>query len=197
MRIDMAYEKLVNIILTLVEATQEMTRLYQRMPDIIAHEQQLISDGDYKNLFSYIDIKVNIANEIEKTFAELNEVARDLLRLHRDFFISTDKNVSGLSHCLEMLRDFQELIGSSNPLVENTLVLNILHFEKGIKDFNFLVKKIKPALELNKTIMTTIANNYQESQIFWREISEGRDAPYDAHGLQKSTGRSSSFVAKA
>ena len=197
MRIEMAYEKIINVVLTLVEATQEMTRLYQRMPEIINHEQNLIRESDYANLFSYIDIKVNIAAQIEKNFDELNEVARDLLRLHRNFFITTEKNVAGLSHCFEMLQDFKELIGTSNLLVENTLTANLLHFEKAIAEFNTLVKSIKPALELNKMIMTTIANNYQESQIFWRELAEGRDAPYDAQGLQKSTGRSSSFVAKA
>jgi len=190
-------ERLINILLTMVDDVIGMADCYKHFPAIIDEEFSTIQEGNYGNLDKIVAEKVVLSETIEQHFDSLNHQAKLLLIYHLEFFQGTDVNVRDLSHCSQMFADFESLIKGRNVVVEQTFAFNFKKFKEAIVRFQEIAQQIKPKLELNRVVVTEVAHNYQESNRFWRELNEEKNAPYNQSGTQKSGGKNSAIIAKA
>ena len=68
---------------------------------------------------------------------------------------------------------------------------------KLVADFEKLYFEVKPVIEGNKYLVTTMLKNFQESYRFWQDVSEKVQASYNSQGVQSTAGKASGFAIKA
>lgn len=190
-------ERLVNILLTMIDDIAAMTEGYAKYPDVIEREFAIIKEGRYGKLDEIVQQKVELSDAIEKHFESLNAQARYLLIMYKEHFVCEQNFVSDLSHCDRMLSDLINLQNGKNVIVEQTLKHHLARFRKELLKFQETASRVKPVLEVNRSAITQISQNYIESNRFWRDLNEERNAPYDRSGVQRSHGQNSAIVAKA
>lgn len=190
-------ERLINILLTMIDDVVDMALAYEFLPNVVDREFEIIKAGRYGHLDQIVSEKVTLSESIERHFDSLNHQAKLLLIYHKEVFSSEETVVRDLTHCAKMFDDFAAELKDKNVVVEQTINFNLKKFKDSVEKFTAIAAKVKPTLELNRTVVSQIAYNYQESNRFWRELNEEKNSPYNNQGMQKSPGQNSAIIAKA
>src|SRR4051812_33445317 len=106
LRSEIAPDKLMSLLIGMIDDVREMVVRYEHFPSIIEREFDLIRSGNYDELDKVVAEKVANAETIETHYDSLNFSARNLLECYKAVTECDESSVRDLSHCAEMFEWF-------------------------------------------------------------------------------------------
>lgn len=192
---------LVEISQKMIQAVQAMMSGYKKFPALISEEHAMIQAHTYGDrLEAVIHEKASAGEEISNAFEELQQLSQQLFSIWGEAECEGQAAYPGdLSNCVRMLEGIHLALSQR----ETGLAIGVLELQAGrlkeaLDQFQKLMTDIKPQIELNRTAITTVAQNYQHSTRVLIEMCEQAQATYTPQGQQsKPTSGTSTIFVKA
>lgn len=193
------FSYLVEISQKMIQSIQVMVKNYRLFPALIKEEHDMIKAHTYTDrLESVMTAKVDAGVEIEQAFEDLGQLSQQLYVLWGDTECEGQAVHPGdLSNCITMLEGIHKsLQHRESDLAIGVLELQISRMKEVHSEFMTLMQEIKPSIELNRTVLTAVSQNYQSSTRALVEMCEQAQATYTSSGQQArpQTGTSTIFV---
>ncbi len=189
-------EQIIEVSSCLKAAIEAIRAGYSRLSLIIDKEHRGVAASDYNVVNEACEEKALVADEIEEQFRSLNSLSEKVAEIRANVLGQEFERLTNLSLVKNALAEIANSFSQSNFAAQ---VLK--HQADGVaKEADALVKDLsdlKPKIEANRYLVTSILNNMQESYRFWQEVSEQIAISYDKMGQQKAAGRNSGFKIRA
>lgn len=190
---DARLESLIEAASKLKDAVVRLGEAYAVMPAVIEKEHKAIRSSDFFSVQAAIETKEEACGRVEAAFAEMTRAA-DCLASFRE---TPGGRPRSLKECVAVLQELADQAAPAEGLGPQVLRHQVDGLARVAKDFEERFSKIKPQIEANRALVTSMLHNFQESYRFWQEIAEEVATAYNARGVQQSKGRNSGFAVKA
>jgi hypothetical protein len=185
----------------MIESVQTMILLYGHLPDLINAEHEMIRVHTYgERLEGVLAKKTEIGASITSCFEDLQQLAQQLFGIWGEADCEGQAAYPGdLSNCVAMLEGITKALATrESGLALNVLTLQAERLKEKVSDFKSSMEKIRPLIELNRTAISQVAENYQTSTRILYEMYEQSQATYTSQGQQaKPTTTQSTIFVKA
>ena len=193
------FSYLIEVTENIVIAVNRMSRAYLGFPELVDAEHEMIQQHEYTSKLEETQTrKSELAEEIGVAFNELQQLAGQLFLIWNEAECEGQASFPGdLGNCIRMVEGIRRgLEGNSSTLAVNVLDAQIRKLRESHQLFSDMISKVKGKIELNRTALTAIVQNYQKSTRFLIELCEQSQATYNPGGqTQKpSTGTSTIYV---
>ncbi len=189
-------EQLIEIASFIKKTIEAIRAGYYRLGVVIEKEHRGVGLSDYTIVQEACVEKAQVADEIELEFSTLAKVSEDVAALKAQILNCEYEKLANLTAVKNALTD----IASSFPIT-NFAAQVLKHQATGVaQEADGLLSDLavlKPKIEANRYLVTSILSNMQESYRFWQEVSEQIAISYDKMGQQKAAGRNSGFKIRA
>lgn len=190
---------LIEISQKLISAVQSMMESYKGFLPLIEEEHAMIKAHTYTDRLQEVCAeKTQLSEEISRCFEDMQALSQQLYMIWGEAECEGQAAYPGdLSNCLAMLEGIHtRLKFSESALALGVLELQVHRLRDTVTAFKKIMDTVKPSIELNRTAITQVAQNYQASTRALIEMCEQAQATYTAQGQQArpSTGTSTIFV---
>jgi hypothetical protein len=191
------FSYLIELSQSMLSSVQAMILQYRELPALVAEEHKMIQAHSYTSRLEEVMLrKVEIGDHISVAFEELQHCSQQLYIVWGEADCEGQAAFPGdLSNCISMLEGICcSLIGKSSEFSIGVLQLQISRLKEALADFTSLIKDVKPLLELNKTALSTIVQNYQMSTRALIDMCEQAQATYTPQGQQSKSSQGTSTI---
>ena len=193
------FSYLIEVTEKIVAAVTRMTQSYLRFPALIDAEHRMIQSHTYTLELEEITIKKSqLADEITMAFNDLQQLASQLFIMWNEAECEGQASFPGdLGNCVRMVEGIRKgLSGDDLNLSAGILDFQIKRLNDAYQNFTEVMKTVKGKIELNRSALSGIVQNYQNSTRVLIELCEQAQAIYSPDGQTQrpSTGTSTIFV---
>lgn len=184
-------ERLIEAAAQLKDAVTQLGEAYDAMPTVIDKEHRAIRASDFIAVQEALGDKEIAGQRVEDCFAALTRASDYLASLSIN-----GERPKTLTECVAVLADVAASV-SNEGIGAQVLKHQTDGLAKAVKEFGERFQRIKPQIEANRYLVSTMLQNIQDSYRFWMEVAEQVATAYNAQGVQKTQGRNSGFTVKA
>jgi hypothetical protein len=195
---DRDIERLIETASALKQGVEALYDAYGAFPPIIEREHRAIRASDFAEVKSACEAKEAAGAKVEDAFAALIKAGRTLGELRQRLSPpdAAAPHPVSLADCVEALGQLSAVVGE-----ESAGGKVLAHLLRGTREleaaFKGRYREVKPMIDANRTVVSTVLRNLQDSYRFWLEEVEKQALGYNAQGVQSAAGRNSGFKATA